>query len=381
MIAFLINELDIRGGTHKQLLKLLEYTATQTEDFFIVTKKVDFDKTYPGFEKFKDKIRIFQPMEAKKNIFGKISSYYRNISSLRSIIGDAECINVHDQGFEKFLGAFKGKKVVWQVNDLPYFFQAGVSKNTKLNWKSRLIKKFIVNNRKFVDKFTVNVSKNRERIQIAFNRDAEVLYCGIEPININRDVQLSLNQFADNKVNLLSSGVFFPYRNYETQIEVVKNLIDSGIEAHLNIIGATNRDEVYSNKIRQLISEKGLEKHITICGQVDEEKFKALHEESDIFMFINVDQSWGLAVFEAMSCGLPVIVSESVGATEILNDTENALFVNPTDYKQISSCIIDLMHNSDLYIKLSEAGIHFHENYTWDKAYSIPMYSILTSNE
>ena len=63
MIAFLINELDIRGGTHKQLLKLLEYTSARSDDFFIVTKRVDFEKTYPGFRKFENKIRILIKLE------------------------------------------------------------------------------------------------------------------------------------------------------------------------------------------------------------------------------------------------------------------------------------------------------------------------------
>lgn len=377
MIAFLINELDIRGGTHKQFLKLLEYTAKQTDDFFIVTKRVDFDKTYPGFKEFENKIRIFVPQMPDKTLINRLRTRSKNIKILRSIIKDADIINLHDQGFERLFSAFKGKKVVWQINDLPSCFNMGVNKNINITWKTKFIKRSIVNRSKFFNKITVNVSKNRARIRSAFNRDAEVLYCGIEPINIHRDIDKTFDRLKNNKVNLLSSGVFFPYRNYETQIKVVQNLVDSGYDIHLNIIGSTNRDKTYSDKIRKLIKDSGLENNITIWGQVDEITFKKLHENADMFLFVNIDQSWGLAVFEAMSSGLPVIVSESVGATEILANGENALFVNPLDSIEITNLIKKLAQNFELYKLLSNNGKNFHKKYTWDKAYSEPMFNIL----
>lgn len=377
MIAFLINELDIRGGTHKQLLKLLEYTSARTDDFFIVTKRVDFEKTYPGFRKFEKKIRIFNPADSHGGPLEKIRVLRNNIKDLKSIISDAECINIHDQGFERYFSAFKSRKVIWQVNDLPHMFQVGVSKNARLNLKSQLFKKIFLHDSRVVNKFTVNVTKNADRIKEAFNRDADVLYCGIEPVGIKHDVSKSLERFRTNKLNLLSSGVFFPYRNYETQVDVVEALLKQGIDVHLNIIGSTERDKDYSKKIKDLISQKGLQNNITVCGQVDEATFRKLHEEADIFMFINVDQSWGLAVFEAMSCGIPVIVSESVGATEILENDKNALFVNPKNSDEIVYRITDLMHNPETYASLCEVSSKFHERYSWDDAYSSKMFEFL----
>ena len=50
MIAFLINDLDIRGGTHKQFLKMLDYMSSTEIDFIVITRVLDFDKTFPGFK-------------------------------------------------------------------------------------------------------------------------------------------------------------------------------------------------------------------------------------------------------------------------------------------------------------------------------------------
>ena len=39
-----INELDIRGGTHKQVLRLCEYLIRKGEDVVVYTKKFDINK-------------------------------------------------------------------------------------------------------------------------------------------------------------------------------------------------------------------------------------------------------------------------------------------------------------------------------------------------
>ena len=105
MIAFLIGALDVRGGTHKQLLKLIEYTEKQGVDFYIVTFKLDLEHTYPEFKKYKDKIRVVESRK-RMTIIGKIFQIIQVTRKLRDITSDASIINIHDPGFELFLGFF-----------------------------------------------------------------------------------------------------------------------------------------------------------------------------------------------------------------------------------------------------------------------------------
>jgi len=87
-----------------------------------------------------------------------------------------------------------------------------------------------------------------------------------------------------------------------------------------------------------------------------------------VFVFPNHLQSWGLAVFEAMASGLPVVVSKSAGASEVLTDGENALLVNPKNPGEIAKAIQSLIDNPDLYRTLSKNGRDFVEqNISWVK--------------
>lgn len=378
MIAYLIMDLDVRGGTHKQFLKLIEYTEAQGEPFFIVTRKLDFDKTYPEFRRYADRIRVLEDEpEGSRSIYARCMRTLRLLRRLAAMIADADVVNIHDCGFECLLPAFKGKRVVWQINDLYYVFQAGVSSGARLPRICQALKAILLYGLRYVDEITVNVTKNAERVRHHMHRDAKVLYCGVEPVGISRDNALSFRRFDSRRVNLLSSGVWFPYRNYEAQVETVRLLVDRGYDVHLKIIGTTHLAEQYADKIRHMISEYGLDDRIEICGMVDEQRFRQLHEQADMFLFVNVDQSWGLAVFEAMSCGLPVIVSESVGATEILHDGVDTIFVNPTSPEDIAAKVETLMSDRDLYTRISSAASQFHHDYTWDKAYSAPMLKLL----
>lgn len=378
MIAYLIADLDVRGGTHKQFLKLLEYTEAQGEPFFIVAMRVDFDKTYPGFKKYSHLIRLFEPEPKSSSMpIARYKRLRRNCAKLASLLQDADVINLHDGGYDGYLSAFDGIPTVWQINDLNPAFRVGVASKQKDSPGKWLSRKLFLHKLKYIDEITVNVTKNAERIKEKLHRDAKVLYCGIEPMSITHSIDDSLNRFGKKQINLLSSGVWFPYRNYETQVKTVKLLLDKGYDVKLNIIGTTQYSPAYYQQIDQMIKDYNLADRIKICGMVDEAEFINLHQQADIFLFINVDQSWGLAVFEAMSCGIPVIVSESVGATEILHDGRDALFVNPLSPEAVADKIISLVSDPNEYRKLSETSAKFHHDYTWDKAYSSKMLDIL----
>ena len=290
MIAYLINELGVRGGTHKQLLKLVEYTEQQGREFCIITKTAEWDKAYAGFMKYKDRTYIVgeEPSDSK---WRKIVYLFYTICKLRKLLKNVDVINIHDCGYEMLFPAFIGKKVIWQVNDLPPCFHVGNAKDTSETFWSRLRVKYILLFKDIVTKFTVNVSKNKERIKQFFHRDADVLYCGIEPVRIDRKIEDTFRRFENKEVHILSSGVFFPYRNYETQVLVMRELVKMGINAHLNIIGSCSFNPEYVTKIKNMITDNHLDECITICGQVDETEFKKLHQDADVFIFINIEKN------------------------------------------------------------------------------------------
>jgi glycosyltransferase involved in cell wall biosynthesis len=366
MIAIYVRELDIKGGTHKQLLYLVDYFERNDVKFKIITSSLDYNKTFDSFKSFESKIVCIK-REQFYNVFKKIYSYFVFILELRKALKGIKILNIHDQGLQLIFPFIFDKKIIWQINDLPIEFIEKQNKTIFNNAKKFYVK---ICTKIFINKITVNVSKNKDRVLNCLGSKSEVLYCGIEKIDISKNLNHSLNRIKSKKLNILTSGVFIPYRNYETTIEVAYKLIEQGYDVNLKIIGSTFLNPIYAEKVQNHIRERKLENNITILGQVSEKMFLELHDDSDIFIFINIDQSWGLAVFEAMSCGIPVILSQSVGATEILENNIDCFFVDPINIDQIVEKILCLVNNSNKYTSFFYNGITFADNYTWDKAYS-----------
>lgn len=375
-IVFFINELNVRGGTHKQLLKFLDYVNSKNINIYILTYHFEKEITYPGYSKYIESVVLLKKSKTRI-ITHRIFNWIHNAKIIMKVQKNAQIINIHDNGFDDYLPLFLHKKVIWQINDLPYYYSLGNQSNKqKKNWHDyiRIIRMYVFV--RIVNVITVNVTKNKERVYKVLGKKSEVLYCGIDKVNIDKDVNNSIRNFESNKINLLSSGVFFNYRNYETVINVTELLLKRGIDTYLNIFGK-ELDVNYTNKIKSIIRNKKLENNIKIWGEIDEKLYNDLHKESDFYVFVNIDQSWGLAVFEAMSCGIPTIVSNSVGAVEILTDNFNSIIVNPIDEFEISDKIINIFNDRVKYKEISYRSKMFCDDFSWDKSYSEKLYSIM----
>ena len=164
------------------------------------------------------------------------------------------------------------------------------------------------------------------------------------------------------------NGIFMPHRRFEDGIEALKILQEKGFKAKLTIAGDTQGNFSYYQLIKSLVGRLNLETDVNFLGLVSEKTLLETYFSNDIFIFPNHLQSWGLAVFEAMATGLPVIVSKSAGASEVLKHRENALLVEPKSPGELAAAIDKLIDNPDLYSALSAAGRRFvEEEISWSR--------------
>ncbi|WP_158798515.1 glycosyltransferase family 4 protein [Pedobacter sp. L105] len=376
-ITILINELNIRGGTHKQMHRLVEYLIRANHDVTIVTKQYDPDKCYPGIEKFNilsfDKyFKDYSKMNLLSKIYNKVVGSYKMSTAA---VKDAECINIHDNGFGliSYFIKLKRKKlpVFWQINDLPPVFSLGNSKGEHGNWTYGLRKRFYIRMAKNVNQITVNVSKNALRVKEYLGVQAKVLHCGVDLRYTNFNGRTN----SGEKIRLLSTGVFLAYRNYETFLDVQEKLSKMGYIVESAIIGSTALNPGYTEKISDLIKEKQLNCRIT--GDIPEKELIDIYNNSDYFLFLNIDQSWGLAVFEAMNFGLPTFVSQSVGAVELLNNDVDSMIVDPLDAEAIAIEIDHLQKNAAKHQLITRNAFDSTLKMTWDKMYSSKLEKIM----
>jgi glycosyltransferase involved in cell wall biosynthesis len=147
----------------------------------------------------------------------------------------------------------------------------------------------------------------------------------------------------------------------------MKILKDNGKNCTLSIVGSTSLDPEYADSIRSLAKDLDLE--VNILGEISEDELREIYLESHLFLFLNIEQSWGLAIFEAMSCGLPVIISESVGAVEILKGTKGVVILDPFNIEAVAE-EIGRFSDKDYYLEMSYQAFLASREMSWDSMYS-----------
>lgn len=173
-------------------------------------------------------------------------------------------------------------------------------------------------------------------------------------------------RMENKKIFMLAVAILLPHRRFEDAIESVALLRERGYDAELSIVGGVS-DESYYKKLRMLVTERGLEDYVHFLGRLGREELLATFSMVDMFIFPCHLQSWGLVVFEAMACGLPVIVSNTAGASEVLVNRKTALIVPPFAPNKIADAAASLYEEPELYATISADGrIFVEQNISWD---------------
>ena len=362
-IAIIVRKLNTKGGTQRQAIMLARDLKQRGHNVTLYTFLYSPADCYEAELRELHVVALGSYPRSSRFFFWKEYTIARRLSMM--IDRDTELLNPHDQVSYRVAAYFKRgvKNVpsVWMMNDLPtkvFSLMRDGEMNSALHpcllrkMFARISDWFDIH--RFIsvqDVITVLSDRDRAWVQTYFHREAVVVRNGIEG-----DVfQYVEHEIKGERVNLLMSGIFFPHRRFEDGIEAVKLLVDAGIDVYLTIIGGMDKTG-YAEYIRGLIASLDLEARVTLRGKVSEEELKSAYLEHDIFLFPNHLQSWGIAVFEAIASGLPVVVSRTSGAAEVLQDGTDALLVDPKHPNQIMEAVLRLRADPELYKGLAKNG-------------------------
>lgn len=83
-------------------------------------------------------------------------------------------------------------------------------------------------------------------------------------------------------------------------------------------------------------------------GPVDWETLAHAYAAADIFCLPSLEEGFGLSTLQAMSCGLPVVLSDAVGATDLAIHGIDGLVVPPADEEALADALNRLIEDVDL---------------------------------
>lgn len=89
------------------------------------------------------------------------------------------------------------------------------------------------------------------------------------------------------------------------------------------------------------MEELKIRNQVKFLGYVDEHDLPMLYRAAHMFVFTSFYEGFGLPVLEAMSCGVPVLISRSSSLPEVAG--EAALYFDPRNIEELSdkmNCMI-----------------------------------------
>ncbi len=118
-------------------------------------------------------------------------------------------------------------------------------------------------------------------------------------------------------------------------------------------------------KFARLAAEYGLAGDVIFTG-VWKEDIEMVYMASDIFSMLSKFDTFGMVVLEAMSASLPVVISENVGAKDLVRDDVNGYVVKGDDVSLVSVRIESLLAPR-VRERMAEEAYREALNHTWDK--------------
>jgi UDP-glucose:(heptosyl)LPS alpha-1,3-glucosyltransferase len=118
-----------------------------------------------------------------------------------------------------------------------------------------------------------------------------------------------------------------------------------------------------NKKYKALAHKLGIGEQLIFSGVRND--IEKIYQAGDILVMLSKFDTFGMVVTEAMAASLPVIISDKVGAKDLVIQGENGFVVNREDVEMISSKI-NLMLNKEKRLEMGKKAYNTALNQTWE---------------
>ena len=154
------------------------------------------------------------------------------------------------------------------------------------------------------------------------------------------------------KLCIGSIGRYEERKGHQILIRAMPYIVKVFPDAGLKIAGPDPRG--YGETLKKLISELGLEKHVSLVGYImDKNKF---FSEVDIFAFASLKEGFGIVVLEAMAEAKAVVVSNISPLKEIICPGVSGLVAESQNPEDFANAIISLFKNPSYMHRIGAEG-------------------------
>lgn len=315
-----------------------------------------------------------QSVLGSSGVFGKIKERFKRMgiytdAALRiekEMEGDFDVVLCENDYSYKAGSLYKKRnpraKVIWIMNNPPFYHSK--KKNVFENifsqcvaWWEAIVAFYYSNGIDWAVVYDKENKRGSERSNIRAKiignpLDYKYFYAPVKKLDKN------------SPVTLLSVGALSPFRRFEETVSAVALLRKEGYNVRARIICKDYwSDASYRKAFEQHIKDSGVSEFIDAHfeGVSEAEMLKYIHE-SHISVVPQVAKVWVATACEAMTAGLPLIITNETSMFDVLEDNNNVLFVPPFSPEKIAQKVKLLIDEPHIYQKIASSGQKFVED-------------------
>ena len=177
-------------------------------------------------------------------------------------------------------------------------------------------------------------------------------------------------------LELLSVATINPGKGHESLLEALSEL--QHLAWHLTCAGSFTRHPETADRVRSTVIRLGLEDRVLLAGDLEPAALAACYDRADVFVLATRQETYGMAVAEALAHGLPVVATRTGAIPELVGE-DAGLLVPVGATPALADALSRVLTDAGLRTRLAEGARRVRDRLpTWEHA-SAQMASALDS--
>lgn len=165
---------------------------------------------------------------------------------------------------------------------------------------------------------------------------------------------IELSAISKSKYVLCVSHLY-PYKNIVRLLVAYRLVVDTTQTSAKLVIAGSRHFAPYDNEIVKSIDYLGLNDRVVLLGAVSKKVLKNLYLDASMLVFPSPFENFAYTLVEAMSCGLPVVCSNTTAMVETCNNA--AEYFNPYNTNEMAEKIGVVLECDELRNEMSKKSI------------------------
>lgn len=161
---------------------------------------------------------------------------------------------------------------------------------------------------------------------------------------------------------LLSLATLEPRKNIPFLVDSFIKLIEEKPDLELKLVLSGAKGWGFEALLEKI---KKHSDRILLTGFVEDQDLAALYNGAMAFVYPSLYEGFGLPPLEAMSCGIPVIVSDTSSLPEVVGQA--GLYIDPTHSDDLCQRILQIYESESLRCELSQKSLIQAKKFSWEK--------------